>query len=174
MTSTACGNPNFTRLAIAPERCLITSTLTVFARRLASRRPLHIRRKDTPLLTREEEDWFSSNHTTLPSQGSPEPMFSILGGMYLTSKTIECIRGSSLCTDLGDYANNSWPQGGMGYPVAISSVSERDDVIFASWAHGWLLYAHRRDSDVQDENVRDNRGVYHGVGRTTPRVTLLP
>lgn len=83
-----------------------------------------------PVLTREEEDWLSSKavmktSTTLPSlQGSLS-----IDSMHLISKTVECIRGSSSCMELGDYADNNWPQGGTGYPIAILSVVESDDEI---------------------------------------------
>lgn len=86
-----------------------------------------------PVLTREEDDWISSkvvmtNRTTLPSLQGSRGLASI-DSMHLISKTVECIRGSSSCMELGDYADNNWPQGGTGYPIAISSVVESDDEI---------------------------------------------
>lgn len=88
----------------------------------------------TPVLTREEEDWLSGkavmkNRTTHPSLQGSQGLTSILDSMHLISKTLECIKGSSSCMDLGDYAENSWPQGGTEYPIAISSVVESHDEI---------------------------------------------
>lgn len=91
-----------------------------------------------PMLTGEERDWLSSseaverdNRTSPPSplQGAWKGLASTPDSMHLISKTIECVRGSSSCVDLGDYANNRWPEGGTGYPIAISSISKSSDEI---------------------------------------------
>lgn len=87
-----------------------------------------------PVLTREEEQWLSSmtvitNRTTSTHLKDTEGLVSILDSMHLISKTVECIGGSSSCMELGDYADNSWPQGGTGYPIAISSVFVSDDEV---------------------------------------------
>lgn len=84
----------------------------------------------TPVLTREEQEWLSTNEITMGNrstlpyhlQSSPprRGVSASLDSMHLISKTLECIRGSSVCTELGDYAENNWPRGGTGYPIAIS------------------------------------------------------
>ena len=78
-----------------------------------------------PMLTGEEDEWLYSKHkitTTFPSvQCSLSRLTSTLDSMHLISKTVECIRGTTSCMELGDYAHNGWPQGGTGYPIAISS-----------------------------------------------------
>lgn len=87
-----------------------------------------------PVLTMEEEDWLSSkvmknNRRTLPSPQSSQGFVSSRDSVHLISKTLECIRGSGSCMELGDYAENNWPQGGTGYPIAISSIVESDQEI---------------------------------------------
>lgn len=71
-----------------------------------------------PLLTKEEEDWLSSRAlmkdcTALPPLQGSRGLASNLDAMCLLSNTntVECIRGSSSCMELGDYAENKWPQG---------------------------------------------------------------
>lgn len=88
----------------------------------------------TPSLTREDEEWLSSkqvmtSRTTLPSLQGPRGLVSLIDTMHLISKTVECIRGSSSCMELGDYSDNNWPQGGTGYPIAISSHVESSEEI---------------------------------------------
>lgn len=85
-------------------------------------------------LTREEEDWLSSKQVmkssiTRPYRQSSRGLRAIIDTMYLISKTVECIRGASSCIELGDYVDNKWPQGGTGYPIAISSHMESAEEI---------------------------------------------
>lgn len=47
----------------------------------------------------------------------------------LSSSVLECIRGSGPCLELGDRAAQSWPPGGTGRPIAVSSVSSLQDEI---------------------------------------------
>lgn len=70
-----------------------------------------------------------TSRITLPSLQGPRGLASLIDTMHLISKTVECIRGSSSCMDLGDYADNNWPQGGTGYPIAISSHLESSEEI---------------------------------------------
>ena len=88
----------------------------------------------TPVLTTEEGDWLFGKAETANRIARPDRRGSELSAslaMHLTSKIVECITGSSSCMELGDYADNGWPKGGTGYPIAISIVlgSQPDDVL---------------------------------------------
>ena len=81
------------------------------------------------VITGEEDKWLygkpGKNITVLPLVHGPlSGPTAILHSMHLISKTVECIRGSSSCMELGDYAHNGWPRGGAGYPIAISSSTD--------------------------------------------------
>ncbi|KAJ7984109.1 hypothetical protein DPEC_G00363930 [Dallia pectoralis] len=84
-----------------------------------------------PVLTRHEEEWLNckAGVTSRWLRSALGSMASVLDVMHLISKTVECIRGSSSCMELGDYADNNWPQGGTGYPIAISVVEALDDEV---------------------------------------------
>lgn len=91
-----------------------------------------------PALTREEREWLSGGEALAdnrvglprPPRGAQNGSISTLDSVYLISKTVECLRGSSSCVDLGDYSDNRWPGGGTGYPIAIVPiVSESSDKI---------------------------------------------
>ena len=88
----------------------------------------------TPVLTTEEDLWLSSGGVMTSPRTLPFPQVTLgtsstLDSMHLISKTVECITGSSSCMELGDYADNNWPQGGTGYPIAISSSVDKNNRI---------------------------------------------
>ncbi|KAK2813577.1 hypothetical protein Q5P01_000734 [Channa striata] len=83
-------------------------------------------------LTEEEEYWLADGNPGLASEdraAAPRGVRGALDRTQLSSSVLECIRGSGPCLELGDRAAQSWPPGGTGRPIAVSSVSSLQDEI---------------------------------------------
>ncbi|KAK2813514.1 hypothetical protein Q5P01_000798 [Channa striata] len=77
----------------------------------------------------EEEYWLAGPRSPLRGPRRRARACGALDRTQLSSSVLECIRGSGPCLELGDRAAQSWPPGGTGRPIAVSSVSSLQDEI---------------------------------------------